>query len=41
MGILVATDCCEYLSYLNAQREIYIMELPELKLKKKIRLKKD
>lgn len=41
MSVLQATDHCEYLTYLNALREIFILELPELKTKKKIRLKKD
>lgn len=41
MSVLMATNHSESLVYLNAQREIYILEFPELKTKKKIRLKKD
>ena len=35
------TGRSESLVYLNAQREIFILELPDLKSKKRIRLKKD
>lgn len=41
MEVLKGTDHAESLAYLNAQREVYLLELPELRLKKKIRLKKD
>jgi hypothetical protein len=42
MSVLKATDYSEHLAYLTAQKEIFVLELPELKVRKKtIKLKKD
>ena len=41
MGVVDGSDKMENLVYLNRNREVMIEELPELRRKKRIRLKKD
>ena len=41
MSILPATDSTECLVYLNGLRELYVWELPYLRLRRKVRVKRD
>jgi hypothetical protein len=41
MHVQPSTDFSESLVYMNGKRELYILELPDLVVRKKMRLKKD